>query len=75
MGELHAIPIALREKSPKIFEEKIKPYLKPIDLYVKYDSNYDITKVSCYIFLTNQLKKKTSLYEPFSNLVSEQGSN
>lgn len=45
MAEFHALPIALRLICRKTFEDKVRQHLKPIDLYVNYDSDYDITKV------------------------------
>lgn len=45
MAEFHALPIALRLLKKDVFETRVRPYLKPIDLYVNYDSENVITKV------------------------------
>lgn len=52
MSEFHALPIALRLLNSKVFEEKVKPFLKPIDLYVNYDSENIITEVSIFYSAT-----------------------
>lgn len=48
LAAFHALPIALRLLKKTIFETKVKPYLKPIDIYVNYDMENVITKVWTY---------------------------
>lgn len=60
MAEFHALPIALRLLKNNVFETRVKPYLKPIDLYVNYDSENVITKVrNIFYFLYSLVQKYT----------------
>lgn len=51
MAKFHALPIALRRLRPKIFDQKIRPYLQRINLYEIIDENDKILRV-CYV-ITN----------------------
>lgn len=46
MAKFHALPIALRLSRPKIFDEKIRPYLQRINLYEGVDTDDQIMRVS-----------------------------
>lgn len=46
MARFHALPIALRKLRPKVFDEKIRPYLRRINLYEGIDTDDEITRVS-----------------------------
>lgn len=60
MAKFHALPIALRVTRPKVFEEKIKPYLQRINLYEGIDTDGEITKVCIPIVFTLLGKKRVS---------------
>lgn len=51
MAKFHALPIALRLLQPKIFDEKIRPYLQRINLYEEVDKNGEICQVRMRLLL------------------------
>lgn len=50
VAKFHALPIALRLLRKSVFDTHVKPYLKPIDLYLHFDQDNVITKVSKFDF-------------------------
>ncbi|XP_055323920.1 uncharacterized protein LOC129578808 isoform X2 [Sitodiplosis mosellana] len=44
MAKFHAVPIALRLLRPKIFDEKIRPYLQPTKIFGQIDTDGEITR-------------------------------
>lgn len=46
MAKFHAVPVAMRLLRSEIFDEKIRPYLKRINLYEEIDTNSEIIQVS-----------------------------
>lgn len=46
LAKFHALPIALRKLRPKDFDEKIRPYLRRINLYEEIDKDGEIYRVS-----------------------------
>lgn len=45
MAKFHAYPIALRLLRPNVFEDKIRPYLTPFNIYENIDENGIVFKV------------------------------
>lgn len=62
MAKLHALSIGLRFHRPKYFENEIKPYLKPIDMYEETDTDYQLLNVSYLFILIDSMKKERIIY-------------
>lgn len=70
MAKFHALPIALRRLRPKIFEEKIRPFLQRINLYEEIDTDGEILRVSLKMVFVHALFVNSFCALPRTILVS-----